>query len=707
MKRTAVLSLAAVSLVLACQSDQTIAPNPLARHPGISTALVDGGHGGNPHFFFLPPMVPPPPEDQPPPFSGTFDATLRPVVQICTVGTNGTCAPVAGSPFMTPPPGTPFNPLQVSTSVQVVPIGQFYFVLWNPNWLALDPTRIQRISVSVGSQSLGIADVKVVTSLAGVQAVWASNEFVPMLQGGPLLISFRIEQGAVGGSLPPQCNGQPDCVQVTLAPNTQRRDVVTPSGRAAVSFPPGYITQTVTLTIHQVVELPGQGCFSPSSPSTPYLVFGCYSYATSPQLVNDALGCKTSPSGTTCARVEVCPTLATSDPNHDHLELLRSDPDQPVRRLEGDAIATLVTCLPPIGLGAHGAADLARASWQSVESVMNALGGLLRPKPLFAATAMIHLGGGGLTCCFSNIGWALPLQMSAVSPTAFTGVSGARVSQPPTVLVQYLHNTLSPAAGGIPVTFSAAPGNGTVTNGAQLTDASGKASVGSWRLGTADKVPYTLVASGAVTAPVTFTAVGTTITGTVAETTPDALTGITGTIAPFLASATATAGGGNLTLSVTVGPNSFDPGTNHFIFNLDTDRNPSTGFPGVDAANLNATNMGTDYLVEMGSTSEGVVVVNAVVTSGGTARVLKYVSGSWTQVGTAPVTITTGTGGVLSTTIPLMTFGNSDGQMNFVVTAQTQYLPSNCPTGITICYTGIEDYLPNSPAVGSLTLVSP
>jgi hypothetical protein len=45
--------------------------------------------------------------------------------------------------------------------------------------------------------------------------------------------------------------------------------------------------------------------------------------------------------------------------------------------------------------------------------------------------------------------------------------------------------------------------------------------------------------------------------------------------------------------------------------------------------------------------------------------------------------------------------------MNFVVTAQTQYLPSNCPTGITICYTGIEDYLPNSPAVGSLTLVSP
>jgi hypothetical protein len=35
---------------------------------------------------------------------------------------------------------------------------------------------------------------------------------------------------------------------------------------------------------------------------------------------------------------------------------------------------------------------------------------------------------------------------------------------------------------------------------------------------------------------------------------------------------------------------------------------------------------------------------------------------------------------------------------------QTQRAPSSCPTGVTVCYTGIEDYLPNSPDVGFLTL---
>jgi hypothetical protein len=665
----------------------------LARRPGISAALVDGGHGGNAHFFFLPPMVPPPPEDKPSPFSGTFDPTQRPVVRICTLGTNGACPQIAS--FTTPPPGTPFDPSQVATSVQVVPTGQFYLVVWRPNWVTLDPTAIQRVRVSVGSQSLGVADVKVVTSLAAVQAVWASNEFVPLLQGGPLLIIFRIEQGAVGGSLPPECSGQPDCVHVTVGPNpTQTRDVVTPTGLAAASFPPGYFTQTTTLTIHRVPE----GCFS-ASPGPRYVDFGCYSYTTSPA-VADPLGCAAHPTAANCARVEICPTLGLRDLNYQHLDLYRSDPDLAVRPVEADAPATLITCLPAISLGPRGAADLARATGRTV---MNALRQLVSPKSLFAATAMINLGAGGLTCCFSNIAWAMPLQLSAVFSTTMTGVSGAQVPRQPTVQLQFLHPTVS-AAAGFPVIFSAATGNGTVTNGSQVTAANGQASVGGWTLPPTDNVPYRLVASGAVTAPVTFTATGTTITGTVSETAPDAVTGITGTIAPWLTSATATAGGGNLTLSVTVGDATFDAATNHFTFNLDTDRIPATGFPGVDGGHLNAANMGTDYLVQMGSTSEGVVVVDGVVTSGGTAKVLKYAGGSWIQVATPPVTITRTAGGVLSTRIPLSTFANWDGQLNFVVLVQTQRAPSSCPTGVTVCYTGIEDYLPNSPDVGFLTL---
>lgn len=474
MKRAVVLSLAAVSAVFACQSDQTTAPNPPTRHPAISTALVDGSHGGNAHFFFLPPMVPPLQEDQPPPFSGTFDPSLQPVVQICTIGDNGACPPVAS--FTTPPPGTPFNPLKVTSSVQVVPNGQFYFVVWRPDWRTLDPTRIQRISVSVGAQSLGIADVKVVASLTGFRAVWASNEFVPLPSGWPLLIIFRIEQGAVGGSLPPACSGQPDCIQVTLGPNpTQTRDVVTPTGRAAASFPPGYFAQTVTLTIHQVPE----GCFSASTPGTRYLDFGCYSFVTSPQ-VGNPLGCNAeTASAATCARVEVCPTLTPTNPNYQHLDLYRSDPEQPAVRVERDVKATLVTCLPPIGLRAHGAADLARATWRSV---MNTFSQLVTPKSLFAATAMINLGGGGLTCCFSNIGWALPVSLSTVPSTnRNTAAPGTLLVPNPAVLAQYLHPVPSPAP-GLNVNFAVLAGGGTVGAPSATTGIDGIAQV-PWTLG--------------------------------------------------------------------------------------------------------------------------------------------------------------------------------------------------------------------------------
>ncbi len=483
MKRATVLSLAAVSAAVACHSDRSIAPNPAAGRPGISAALVDGSHGGNPHFFFLPPMVPPPP----PRFSGIFDPTLTPDVKICTVQTNGACPEVAH--FTTPPPGTPFNPFQVFNRVQVIKNLQFYFVLWRPNWQTLDPTQIQRLRVSVGTATLGLADVKVVSSEDEFEAVWASKQFVPLIRGGLLLIIFRIEQGAVGAG-PPGCNGQQDCTQVSVGPNpTQRVDVVTPSGQAAASFPPGYFTKTVTLTIHQVLEGEGQGCFSASTPPRP-LVFGCYSYATSPQQLGDVLGCKTEPSAAKCARVEVCPTLAPTDPRHQHLQLFRSDPEQAVRPLEGEVEGTLVTC-PPLNLGlggAHGVTDLARAGWRSL---MTALGELVTPKSLFAASAMIHRGVGGLTCCFSNIGWALPLQMTTVPGTdKQTAPAGTAVALDPAVLVEFLHPTIAPAP-GIDVTFG--PVNGTVSATLVTTGGDGIAAT-HWTLG-ATPGPNLLVAS--------------------------------------------------------------------------------------------------------------------------------------------------------------------------------------------------------------------
>ncbi len=48
---------------------------------------------------------------------------------------------------------------------------------------------------------------------------------------------------------------------------------------------------------------------------------------------------------------------------------------------------------------------------------------------------MAHLGLGGLSCCFSNFGWALPLQMTG--PVGLTGTAGTAVAV--NVQVTYTH----------------------------------------------------------------------------------------------------------------------------------------------------------------------------------------------------------------------------------------------------------------------------
>ena len=524
MKRATILSLTAASLILACQSDQPMSP----KHPGITAAISDGGHGGgNQHFFFLPPMVPPPP----PTFSGTFDASLQPVVEICKLGTNGVCPLIKRFPF-----GGPFNPFQfwlAFNSVQLAAQAQLYFALWRPNWgPTFDPTAIYRVRVlsnQTNGQALGLADVKIVSSEDQFEAVWQSKEFVPMVEGGLLLIDFRIEQGALTGT---QCSGQPDCVQQTVGPNpTTRLDVVTPSGKGAVSFPPGYFTQQVTLTVSQVVE----GCFSGST----FPAFGCYSFSTSPR-VDDPLFCQANPTADTCARVEVCPTLAPTDSRYPHLELVKSDPDQPVQTLPGTT-ATLVTCqTTTIGLRAHGIIDLARASWGMVTG---ALGRLVRPEPLYGATAMVHDGLGGLSCCFSNIGWRLPVTITPLTPTNGSAPTGAMV--PVSVLVRALHppSDAPPPLSGVQVTFAATPGNGMVNPVSVTTGFDGIAST-QWTLGTgSNSVQAIAAASGS---PVTFTAIGTQpLSGyTVLSFGLDVVTGNTGVLEQACPAGTNPTGGG-------------------------------------------------------------------------------------------------------------------------------------------------------------------
>jgi hypothetical protein len=479
VKRTVVLlSLALGLAAVGCRERQS-----LTSPHRLSADFSDGRvASGNPHFFFLPPII------GQPTFSGILNPNLAPVVEICQLDVDPNNIPLGCNAT-----ALPINP----GPVQLDGTSQQYQVDWHTDAPAINPALFYRIQVfssiqafSSGTKPLGFADVDPVANGSQLKNV-NTGEYIGLVDGRTLPIKFRIEQGAT-------CFGQTDCVEQTLGPSTSEQHVVTSTGFAGVSFPAGYFTQTVTLTIHRVPE----PCLN-----TPFQQFeGCYSFATSP-LAGDALGCLVTPTDPSkCARVEVCLITSTDDSRRAHTALFRSDPGLPATELP-EAANGLITCtlfgpFPTIGLGPHGIADLARASWHSMRS---ALGRLLEPEPLFARSAMAHLGLGGLTCCFSNFAWALPLQMTGplIAPTGLAGSAPVRDS----VLVQYTHGIEPPTpAQGIVVTFT--PTQGTVSPSSVTTNSSGYA-ITQWTL-----VPgtNTLVATAAATgSPLSLTATGTTL----------------------------------------------------------------------------------------------------------------------------------------------------------------------------------------------------
>jgi hypothetical protein len=91
--------------------------------------------------------------------------------------------------------------------------------------------------------------------------------------------------------------------------------------------------------------------------------------------------------------------------------------------------------------------------------------------------------------------------MSANSSISLNSPPGSAVTERPSVVV---YDQTGNPMGGVTVTFTGT-GGGTVTGGSQVTNAQGVATVGGWTLG-ATVGSYTLVASAANVAPVTFTA---------------------------------------------------------------------------------------------------------------------------------------------------------------------------------------------------------
>lgn len=649
MKRAVILCLA---VAVGCREQQSVtAPKP----PSISAAILDGAHeNGNPHFFFLPPMV------GQPSFSGTFNPNLGPVVQICTL--KATTTGTACDPTI-----TPINPGPVQVA------NQQYQVNWNTATTNVSTSSTYRIQVFAANLLLGLADVQPISNGSVKNRV--TGDTIALVDGRTLPIKFRIESGAL-------CFGSTECGEGTAGP--AGATIVSQNQDAGVLVPAGALANTVTLLVSQ----------SSTGPCLPLNLLQsgtCFNFVTSPPgqfLTNVTVAI--------CVDLDAFGTIPTSHRPWFVLHRLDVVANQPVVTPLPNASAAFLPCngKETVGPPAIGMSGVDR--WLALAKAgAHHLVEFFTPRKAYA----FHLGVGGSTCCFSQIGWALPAIMTKNAGDLQTAVSGTAVPTRPAVVLR--------DSGGAPiqgetVTFAVGSGGGSVTGATQVTDANGVATVGSWTLGTTDG-PNTLIATsnGAVGSPQTFTATGVTITAQVTEAIGDATTDSRIAISPDLDTAQAIAGGGNLKLTVLLGEilgevgsvSTFDPATTHIFVDLDVDQNPNTGAPGVDAAGNDATIFGTDYLVEMGSASEG-----------SSARVLHFADGSFSLVGTFPVTQLNNLDGSpegLQVTIPLSALGNDDGQMNFKVLVQSQLTA-------TPSYTGVLDYMPNlGLAPGSLNLPGP
>lgn len=97
-------------------------------------------------------------------------------------------------------------------------------------------------------------------------------------------------------------------------------------------------------------------------------------------------------------------------------------------------------------------------------------------------------------------------QMALNAGDAQTASAGAAVAVAPSVLVKDDHKNAIP---GVHVTFAVASGGGSVTGADAVSDASGVATVGSWKLGAvAGANTLTATCAGLAGSPVTFTATG-------------------------------------------------------------------------------------------------------------------------------------------------------------------------------------------------------
>lgn len=124
-------------------------------------------------------------------------------------------------------------------------------------------------------------------------------------------------------------------------------------------------------------------------------------------------------------------------------------------------------------------------------------------------------------------------------------------------------------------------------------------------------------------------------------------------VSPDLTAATAAVASGALTITVSFAPGTLSQTDTLTSITLDVDENPATGSPGIDSGATDATQMGTDY------------VINAVAPRGSTqAVVLRAVGNAYQFVTAGTAAVTFPVANQMRVTVPLAVVGNDDGRMN-------------------------------------------
>lgn len=169
------LPLVLALLFLGCENDPT-SPFPESSPPGPKAefAISDGGHGGNPHFFFLPPLV------RNTHSRGRFDPTLSPIVRVCRL-------PACAGDLASFDRGRGRDKITAGANA--------YTVNWHTKAAGLQSGDRLRIRVFVGPALLGFLDLEVVAKNG--RPTRLPLDVVPLRRDHPLLIKFRIEQGAL------------------------------------------------------------------------------------------------------------------------------------------------------------------------------------------------------------------------------------------------------------------------------------------------------------------------------------------------------------------------------------------------------------------------------------------------------------------------------------------------------------------------------